>query len=273
MRDSSFNTSSASGGPSSLPSVPGLPPRPNFTVPNVSKEQMAQLHGAPAAHLHSQPPASVSNYAPPATAAIWNPHTGVTNYPVGSASHQSALDFIQRDRRDAPHQSRVINDDVDDYILRITTQGLQKAESQSTVAAKQEHMSDGKGSESQHKASSASPEHPAEGAVAKGTHPEHAAAQEQNIKIEPEVPAISGLEPKSNVGAKTTKKASKKQKGQRNRTQLVYSDNSVAPEEKKAKLEQYSPDWDMHKLPDTTLGSEEDAVSGVVDGTVHDPQG
>lgn len=72
-------------------------------------------------------------------------------------------------------------------------------------------------------------------------------------------------------------KKSKKAKDDKTVTKLIYSDNETSPEEKRAGTSRYTFDRSAHEhtelIPDEfSGGASGDAVTGVLDDTVRDPQ-
>lgn len=118
----------------SLPSAPGLPQRPAFDSPNVSKEDMAKMHGGPG----STPPGlpmqyngqmSAGSYAPgPPPNGMSYPQYGNSaapypGYPTNLPTAPQASDYvIDAQGQSMPQQSQSIptEDDIDALIRSVT---------------------------------------------------------------------------------------------------------------------------------------------------------
>ncbi|KAK5122669.1 hypothetical protein LTR85_003932 [Meristemomyces frigidus] len=263
-----------SGPPMSAPGMtpglpqpsPGLPQRPAFQAPNLSKEEMAKMHaGAP-----GQPP------RPSAPGQPVRHANGGWNF-SSQPPQPTPQPTIKQEDTDT-----TLGDSVDDLINSVTGQGAYArprspyAEARPPPAHRQpgyrSDRPDRSGTTRSIKQESPSPDPiPVEaprGHRFRMTHP--IKPESPDPDPEPvEVKALSGplaVDEEPIIG----KKEKRKKKHHAETSKLVYSDEVTAPEEKMAQMPRYA--FQRVEHTETVLGDLSGAVTGATNDTVRDPQ-
>ncbi|KAK4542891.1 hypothetical protein LTR36_006080 [Oleoguttula mirabilis] len=274
-------TSPPTGPPMSAPGMtpglpqpgPGLPQRPAFQAPNLSKEEMALMH---AGQVQSIMPGQLVHHAN----GGWN---FSSQPPKPALPEDRSFGWISGSQSPQPEikqeEMMSLGDSVDDLINSVTGQGSYARPSSPYAMQSSLH-----GRPTSPYAKPSLTHAKPSSAYAPGTSSSFAPGTSawilQNtpdrrarpIKQEsPETFPVQRAAIAANKTAATADKKDKKKKKHRgDETKLIYSDNRTSPEEKMAQHARYA--FQRVEHTETVLGDLSGAVTGATDETVRDPQ-
>ncbi|KAK0281814.1 hypothetical protein LTR91_021596 [Friedmanniomyces endolithicus] len=243
------SSSSSMSGPGMIPSLPaptpGLPQRPSFGLPNLSKEDMAKMHsGQGLPHGATAPP--MRNGYPE------------RRYP-GPRDN-----WAQRDS-----SGNMVGDAVDDLISSVT--GQARIEVHPGPKIKPEPLGDGEPTVKIER--EATGEQTIISELPDGMQAGQSAAAIFDAAQEAPSPAINDLA--TATPPKTRKPAKKSKKSKKSTAEIemrVYSDDVLSPEERKARKSRYSFDRNASEKTDFVMGDVSGAVTDEMgEDVVRDP--